>query len=59
MGTLICCGLLYVILLCKCFKKKKPADPAPHAPATVLFPGFAAPAKADGIVTPCLSKSEI
>ena len=25
MGTLICCGLLYVILLCKCFKKKKPA----------------------------------
>ena len=25
---------------------KKPAAPAPHAPATVLFPGFAVPAKA-------------
>ena len=53
MGTLICCGLLYAILLYKCFKEKKPAAPAPHAPATVLFPGSAAPAKADGIVTPC------
>ena len=35
------------------FKIKKPAAPAPHAPATVLFPGFAVPAKAGGIVTPC------
>ena len=35
---------------------KKPAAPAPHAPATVLFPGFAVPAKAGGIVTLCPRK---
>ena len=28
MGTLICCGLLYVILLYKCFKEKKAGSPS-------------------------------
>ena len=41
------------------FKRKKPASPAPHAPATVLFPGSAVPAKAGGIVTPCPRKMNL